>query len=226
MESVGFIAVLVRYAKAQDKLESRMRAVLIAMLVLGLTACSEDANHIDYGEMDMEKVLAEAPAGPLPAAPYPTHYALDLTLDPRDARFGGTVTLTLALEDAAHGVYLHGRDLNITQVRSRIGGANPQNGTWSMARESGVAWLGFGQRAAPGEITVEIEYDAPFDANLSGLFKVTEQGDAYALAKSESIQARRFMPGFDQPAFKAPFDITLTIPETDSAISNAPEASV
>ncbi|MEO1305123.1 MAG: M1 family metallopeptidase [Pseudomonadota bacterium] len=203
-----------------------MRAVLIAMLVLGLTACSENANHIDYGEMDMEKVLAEAPAGPLPAAPYPTHYALDLTLDPRDARFGGNVTLTLALEDAAYGVYLHGRDLNITQVRSKVGDADPENGTWSMARESGVAWLGFGQRAAPGEITVEIEYDAPFDANLSGLFKVTEQGDAYALAKSESIQARRFMPGFDQPAFKAPFDITLTIPETDSAISNAPEASV
>lgn len=121
---------------------------------------------------------------------------------------------------------MHGRDLDVTAVRSKIGDADPVTGSWTLALESGVAWLDFGQIVAPGEVIVEIDYSAPFDANLSGLFKVTEQGDAYALAKSESIQARRFMPGFDQPAFKAPYDITLTIPEGDSAISNGPEQTV
>jgi aminopeptidase N len=54
-----------------------------------------------------------------------------------------------------------------------------------------------------------IDYTAAFDANLAGLFRVEEKGEAYALAKSESIQARRFLPSFDEPGFKAPFDITL-----------------
>ena len=203
-----------------------MRVGLISVLGVILAACGGAAGPITADNTALEQIIAEAPAGPLPASPYPTHYALDLTLDPREARFGGTVTMTLALDQESEGVYLHGRDLDVTNVRSFAGTEEPVEGTWTMARESGVAWLSFGQSVPAGEVVVEIDYNAPFDANLSGLFKVTEQGDAYALAKSESIQARRFMPGFDQPAFKAPFDVSLIIPEGDSAISNALEASV
>ena len=203
-----------------------MRLVLIAFFGSILAACGAAFDRGVSSPPSAEDVLANAPKGPLEMQIYPTHYGLDLTLDPREARFGGTVTLTLALNAPAHGVYLHGRDLEITEVRTTLGDAEPVLGQWDMVLDSGVAWLAFGQLVEAGEVKVEIDYNAPFDVNLSGLFKVTEQGDAYALAKSESIQARRFMPGFDQPAFKAPFDIVLTIPETDSAISNAPEKSV
>ena len=203
-----------------------MRFAVIAIVAGILTACSAPSSGEPATPPSLDQIIAQAPKGPLPASPYPTYVALDLMLDPREARFGGTVTKTIQLEESAHGLYLHGRDLDVTAVRSRVGEADPVSGSWTLALESGVAWLDFGQSAPPGEVVVEIDYSAPFDANLSGLFKVTEQGDAYALAKSESIQARRFMPGFDQPAFKAPYDIMLTIPEGDSAISNGPEKNV
>lgn len=203
-----------------------MRIVWVAILGIVLAACGSAPDRIAAAPPSSENVVANAPKGPLQTSAYPTHYDLNLVLDPRQTRFGGTVTITLALTEPARGVYLHGRDLEIEQVRSRVADGEPVDGTWQMALDSGVAWLDFGQVVRSNEVIVEIDYSAPFDVNLSGLFKVTEQGDAYALAKSESIQARRFMPGFDQPAFKAPFDITLTIPETDSAISNAPEKSV
>ncbi|MEM7329281.1 MAG: M1 family aminopeptidase [Pseudomonadota bacterium] len=202
-----------------------MRIAIMVAMSLVLSACGAASDTAETSPPSLEEIRAEAPRGPLRASPYPTHYDLDLTLDPRETRFGGTVTMTLALETPTRGVYLHGRDLDILAVRSTVGGAASVEGSWTMALDSGVAWLDFGQYVEASELIVEIDYDAPFDVNLSGLFKVTEQGDAYALAKSESIQARRFMPGFDQPAFKAPFDIMLTIPESDSAISNAPEAS-
>ncbi|MEM9571237.1 MAG: M1 family metallopeptidase [Pseudomonadota bacterium] len=203
-----------------------MRLGLAGLLCLVLSACGVDATPsqaIDESQVDR---VALAPPGPLPMSPYPLHYQLDLALDPREARFGGTVTITLDVTERSSGVYLHGRDLDVSEVRSQTEQGPVAQGVWQPALESGVAWVDYGQTVDPGEVTVEIDYSAPFDVNLSGLFKVTEQGDAYALAKSESIQARRFMPGFDQPAFKAPFDITLTIPESDSAISNAPEKSV
>lgn len=203
-----------------------MRFAVIAIMGLVLAVCGAASDTAERALPSTDEIVANAPKGPLEAAPFPTHYALDLKLDPRETRFGGTVTITIAVEAPARGVYMHGRDLDIASVRSRVGDAEVVDGSWNMALESGVAWLDFGQMVDAGEVVVEIDYDAPFDVNLSGLFKVTEQGDAYALAKSESIQARRFMPGFDQPAFKAPFDITLTIPESDSAISNAPEDSV
>lgn len=203
-----------------------MRSGFFALLGIVLSACSVGAVPTDAVDRGVEDRIALAPPGPLDLSPYPVHYQLDLVLDPREARFGGTVAITLDVTERSSGVYLHGRDLVVTEVRSRVEDGPAQTGVWEPALESGVAWLDFGQTVDPGQVVVEIDYNTAFDANLSGLFKVTEQGDAYALAKSESIQARRFMPGFDQPAFKAPFDITLTVPETDSAISNAPEASV
>ncbi len=203
-----------------------MRSGFFALLGIVLSACSVGAVPTDAVDSGVEDRIALAPPGPLDLSPYPLHYQLDLVLDPREARFGGTVAITLDVTERSSGVYLHGRDLVVTEVRSRVADEPAQTGVWEPALESGVAWLDFGQTVDPGQVVVEIDYNTAFDANLSGLFKVTEQGDAYALAKSESIQARRFMPGFDQPAFKAPFDITLTVPETDSAISNAPEASV
>ncbi|NQY98067.1 MAG: M1 family metallopeptidase [Henriciella sp.] len=203
-----------------------MRSGLAMLFWIVLSACSVGAAPVEAIDDGLEDLIALAPPGPLDASPYPVHYQLDLTLDPREAGFGGTVAITLEVTERTSGVYLHGCDLDVTDVRARVGDASYTRGVWQPVLDSGVAWLDFGQTVDPGQFVVEIDYNAAFDANLSGLFKVTEQGDAYALAKSESIQARRFMPGFDQPAFKAPFDITLTIPETDSAISNAPEASV
>ncbi|MCR9269465.1 MAG: M1 family metallopeptidase [Hyphomonadaceae bacterium] len=203
-----------------------MRVGIFALLSVLLAACNGANAPIQSIDDGLEDLIAQAPPGPLDPSPYPLHYDLDLTLDPRETRFGGTVTITLDVKARSSGLYLHGRDLVVTEVRSRVGEGQPLTGVWQPVLESGVAWLDYGQTVDPGEVVVEIDYNAPFDVNLSGLFKVTEQGDAYALAKSESIQARRFMPGFDQPAFKAPFDIRLTIPETDSAISNAPETAV
>lgn len=203
-----------------------MRVFLVAMLGLVVAACGAASDVATDQVYSAEELAANAPKGPLSLTPYPTHYALDLKLDPREARFGGTVKIALDVTEKSRGVYLHGRDLDVTEVRSIVGGKAAVIGSWQMVLESGVAWVDYGQSVDPGEVKLEIDYNTAFDTNLSGLFKVTEQGDAYALAKSESIQARRFMPGFDQPAFKAPFDITLTIPDADFAISNAPEASV
>ncbi|MCR9223969.1 MAG: M1 family metallopeptidase [Hyphomonas sp.] len=203
-----------------------MRSGIMALLCGLLCACNAGVVPTQAVDLGVEDRIALAPPGPLEPTPYPLHYKLDLMLDPREARFGGTVAITLHVTERSSGLYLHGRDLEVTAVRSSVENEAPRNGVWEPALDSGVAWLDFGQTVDPGKVLVEIDYNSAFDANLSGLFKVTEQGDAYALAKSESIQARRFMPGFDQPAFKAPFDIALTIPETDSAISNAPEASV
>ena len=149
-----------------------------------------------------------------------------MVLDPREDSFNGSVEITVNFETVAEGFYLHGQGLNIHAVGVRTGDETVQSpAQWVDVLDSGVAYIDFGKEIASGEVVVTISYDAPFDTNLSGMFKVTEQGDSYALAKSESIQARRYMPGFDQPAFKAPFDVTLTIPEDYVAITNSLEIS-
>ncbi|MEQ9317104.1 MAG: hypothetical protein RLN72_14715, partial [Henriciella sp.] len=190
-------------------------------LLAGLTACGPTP-HPDQPELS--ELYAAAPRGPLPDGVRPVAYDVDLTIDPRASYFGGTVVLTIDLDQPATGFWVHGQGLEIRGVEIRKQGFETAGGSWRDVLEPGVAWVGFERRMPAGELDVEISYRAPFDLNLAGLFKVVEQGDAYALAKSESIQARRFMPGFDEPRFKAPFDVTLTIPEGNLAITNTPVA--
>ncbi len=167
----------------------------------------------------------KAPWGRLPPQVRPLHYALDLRIDPRGERFGGQVAIRLELSQALSHLWLHGDGLQVTRA-VLTAGATRRAARWSQVLSSGVARVDVdGGPVGPGEVTLTLTYDAPFDRNLAGLFAVEEQGEFYALAKSESIQARKYLPGFDEPGLKAPFDIALTIPEGYAAISNGPEVA-
>lgn len=167
----------------------------------------------------------EAPTGQLPEGVRPLAYDLDLTIDPRETRFGGTAAITLDFDEAADGVWMHGNNLDVSDVTIVPENGEPIEGSYEQVLDSGVVRIGFEETVPAGEAVLAIAYDAPFDENLSGMFRVKEGEDWYSLVKSESVQARKAFPGFDEPRFKTPFDVTLTIPEGQVAITNAPEES-
>ena len=78
IESVGFIRAVVRYAGQQDKLERRMRFALIAFLAGTLVACGGPSAGETSAVPSLEQIVTDAPKGPLPSSPYPSHVALDL----------------------------------------------------------------------------------------------------------------------------------------------------
>lgn len=198
-----------------------LSALLIA-IAAGLSACGPTPHP---RQPELADLYERAPRGPLPDGVRPLLYKLDLTIDPRENRFGGTATIDVKFDQPARGFWLHGQGLEIRGVTVTGNLLEGEEASWRDVLGSGVAWINFPRRVDAGVVRVEIEYTTPFDVNLAGLFKVEEQGNAYALAKSESIQARRFMPGFDEPRYKAPFDIVLTVPANDTAISNTPVVS-
>src|SRR5690606_34598090 len=55
---------------------------------------------------------------------------------------------------------------------------------------------------------------------LQGLYKVAAKGKPYTITQMEPISARFAFPGFDQPGFKTPFDISLTVPASQTAVAN------
>ncbi len=164
-----------------------------------------------------------APAGVLPANARPLAYRLDLTLDPRRDAFSGRVEIDIELDESVRQVWLHGEGLDVSRVSARLGDGRDVPANYEEMADPGVARVRFAEPVPAGALTLGLDYGAAYNRNLAGLFKVDEQGDAYVLAKSESIQARKFLPGFDEPGLKAPFTITLTVPAGYAAISNAPE---
>ncbi len=167
----------------------------------------------------------QAPEGALPLVAQPTHYQLDLDIDPGKDTFSAYAKITINLKQDATGIWLHGKNLRVHSSTLTKSNNEVISVSYAQILDSGVARIEFGQIIEAGNIALNFNYEADFDTNLSGLFKVTEQGDNYILAKSESIQARKYLPGFDQPGFKSPFLISMTIPTGLQAISNAPIAS-
>ncbi|MFN7165372.1 MAG: M1 family aminopeptidase, partial [Hyphomonas sp.] len=198
---------------------------LVAALGLGLTACAQrSAWTLPVQPASEAQLLRDAPAGRLPGLARPVTYRAALDLDPRETHFSGYVEIDIQLQTAATGLWLHGDDLDVTSVTATAGGEMVE-ATWTEVLETGVVWVGFPKRLTARKVTLAVDYSAPFNANLAGLFRTESQGSFYALAKSESIEARRFLPGFDEPGFKAVFEMSITVPEGMHAVANTPEVS-
>lgn len=198
-------------------------ACVAGLLLLG--ACAQrSAWTVPVQPVDAATMAKVAPNGRLPGTARPKAYRVALDLDPRETHFSGYVEIDIELETAANGIWLHGDDLQVSRVMATAGGETVE-ASWAEILESGVVWVGFPRRLETRRVTLAIDYTAAFDTGLAGLFRVESQGNWYALAKSESIQARRFLPGFDEPGFKAPFEMSITVPQGMHAIANTPEIS-
>lgn len=199
----------------------RLWAFILALALL--SGCnSKSVWGAKVQQASVDELSEIAPQGQLSRVATPLAYDVTLLLDPRQPRFSGEVAIDVQTEVALTGLWMHGDDLDVSEVTVTAGGET-RPATWTEVLDTGVVWVGFPNRLKQGRLRLDISYSAPFDANLAGLFRVDEQGHAYALAKSESIQARRFLPSFDEPGFKAPFTMHFTVPEGMHAIANTPE---
>ena len=190
---------------------------LLAISLFVMTGCSPSENAT------VNPLADTAPKGKLPDGVRPQAYRLELLLDPRRDDFSGNVEIDIQLDSPARRIWLHGENLQVDVASALLPEGAEVAAEYEEIQNSGVALVSFADALPAGTFTLRMQYSAAFNRNLAGLFKVEEQGEAYALAKSESIQARKYLPGFDEPGLKATFDISLTVPAGYAAISNAPE---
>ena len=99
--------------------------------------------------------------------------------------------------------------------------AGPGKGLASLhvSVHQGLARLALSHPAPPGQTTIHLEWDAAFDRQIVGLYLAHEGGESYAYTQFEAVDARRAFPGFDEPDFKTPFDVTLAKGENKIEIS-------
>ncbi|WDS36084.1 M1 family metallopeptidase [Pseudoxanthomonas sp.] len=163
----------------------------------------------------------ETPTGRLPTWAQPQDYALDLKIDPSQDSFSGTTTIKVKLTQASDHLWIDGKDLTVEKVTVAAASGKPKPAKYVQADEkTGVARIDFGSTLQPQELTLTIAYTAPFNGELEGLYKVTYEGKPYAMTQMEPVSARFAFPSFDEPAFKTPYDIKLTIPSDLQGVAN------
>lgn len=159
------------------------------------------------------------PAGQLSRDAVPTHYALDLKIVPTEDRFSGKVTIDVTLKNPTATIWMHGKGLSVTTATVEDGGAAIA-ATWREIPDSdGVAELALSRPAKGPTVRVTLTYTAPFNTRLEGIYRAQDAGQQYVLSQMEPISARVAFPGFDDPQFKTPYDISLTVPAADVALT-------
>jgi alanyl aminopeptidase len=158
----------------------------------------------------------------------PLRYELELEVDPRKSRFSGTVTVSVRLEKASRFVVLHGQDLAVSSVTAALAGRAIKGRAVHRpfgAPHAEILLLFFDEELPQGEARLTVRYDAPFSEGHLGLVHVKEGGRWYGFTNFEPSGARRLFPCFDEPARRAPFEMTVTAPSDMVVLANMPEAS-
>jgi len=168
----------------------------------------------------------DVPAGQLSENVEPTHYQLEIKLDPENPTFSGTSTIDLKVNKSTDTFYLHALDLTVQSVTIKNSFGKKINAQAKNTDVEGVMSVTTSKSLKAGNYTVVFNYTAPFNENLQGLHRVKDGDQYYAFTQMQSIYARYAFPSFDEPRFKTTFDVALTIPQRLSAISNTPEKSV
>ncbi|TNE57346.1 MAG: M1 family peptidase [Alphaproteobacteria bacterium] len=162
------------------------------------------------------------PHGQLPDGVAPTHYALDLTLVPEADGFDGLVVIDIEVTTALDHIFIHAEELDLQQVTLFEGAALVGDVEAVQEGKDGETRLTLPRVIEPGNYQLRFEYHANYSSELDGIYKVTENGEAYLTSQMETISARRAMPSFDEPRFKVPFDITITALAEDQVVTNTP----
>lgn len=150
----------------------------------------------------------------------PSGYDLrfDLDLDTWTSRGSGQIRLRT--QQAAREIVLHAVDLDIT--KATLDG-QPMTGV-TYDGESQTATLAFPEEHPAGEHALELEWSGEIREALRGLYRSTRGEERYAATQFEAADARRALPCFDEPEFKATWSITLEHDAALMPISNAPIA--
>jgi cytosol alanyl aminopeptidase len=153
----------------------------------------------------------------------PTRYDAELTLDPAKPQFSGSIRIGLAIQKPLATLWLNATNLRIEEASLTAAGKTSP----AVASASGDDFVAFrfasSIPAGPADLRVRYTGNV-LQKDTSGIFRLDDLGNSYIFTQFESIEALRAFPGFDEPSYKVPWQLTLHVPSQDKAVSNTPVA--
>ena len=156
----------------------------------------------------------------------PTFQAIDLVLDAGVDDYRGSVRIELEVKRATRVIRFHSEGSELTRVVLK--GAEGEITARHEAETDEIVRLEVDSPLAPGEYQLEIEFTNAYDTQAIGLYRMEKDGQGYLFTQFQADDAREAFPCWDEPAFKFPYQMTLTVPEGHLAVTNTPmeESSV
>ena len=162
----------------------------------------------------------------LPPHVIPERYEIHLTPDLRSWTFEGEETVTVQVHEPTREIILNAAELAIQSVTASRAGGEGLPASVFLDGENEQARFTFADTLEAGTWQLHIRFTGILNDKLHGFYRSTykdAQGRDQPLASTqfESTDARRAFPCWDEPAFKAVFQVTLVVDQGLTAISNA-----
>jgi len=164
--------------------------------------------------------IAGAAAQRLPEVARPENYKLKFNPDLENAKFEGDEAIAIQVLQPTSDITLNSVDIDFHEVTITSGGAT-QKAKVTPEKDKEMVVLSVEKPLATGPATVHITYSGSLNSEMRGFYLgKDDQGRKYASTQFEATDARRAFPSFDEPAYKASFDITVVADKGLTAISN------
>jgi aminopeptidase N len=155
----------------------------------------------------------------LPKTVVPSHYKLFLDPDIKAQKFTGEETITVQVQQTTGEIVLNSLGLEISLAEATAGG-DTMPAQVSYNKPSEMVRLTFAKPLPAGAVSLHLKYSGKLTSGLRGLYLSKSARRQYAVTQFEGTYARMMFPCFDEPGFKATFDLTVIADKGDTAISN------
>src|SRR5438477_11201085 len=172
----------------------------------------------------LPRLCLMANAQRLPDNAAPDGYRITLAPNFEKDNFTGDETIQIRVLKPTANLVLNALDIEFQEATISAGGRT-QTAKVSVDSVKQMATLSLAKPLAAGPATVHIRYTGILNDQLRGFYLSKANGRKYAVTQFEATDARRAFPGWDEPAYKSTFDISLLIDSGDTAISNGAQLS-
>jgi aminopeptidase N len=155
----------------------------------------------------------------LPGGASPDHYALTVNLNFPNNSYEGDEAIDLTLSKPSNTVTLNALEIDFHEVTVTAGGQT-QTAKVSTDTKNEMATFTVDKRLPAGAAKVHIKFTGHLNDKLRGFYLSTYNGRKYEVSQMEATDARVAFPCFDEPDYKATFDISAVVDKGDIAISN------
>src|SRR5437870_10015501 len=177
--------------------------------------------------MDAEKPFQFAiTPGKLPKEVLPVEYSVRIVPNIDKFTFTGTETVKLSVRSPVRQLVLNSLELKITDV-SLDGKLLPKSAI-KTDKKNELLILALPSEFPAGDHTLALSFTGKINQQGQGLFYMPYQEQVSGTKKImlgtqfEATDARRFFPCWDEPVFRARFQLTTVVPEDWHAVSNMP----
>src|SRR5207244_7400377 len=160
----------------------------------------------------------------------PTEYAIRIVPNLDNFTFAGSESVKLNVRTPVHHLVLNGLELKIEAAS--VDGKELPLSAIKTDNEKELLTLTLPSELAAGDhAPVSLRFTGKINQQGQGLFymRYQEQGSGarkvMLWTQFEATDARRFFPCWDEPAFRARFQLTAVVPESWIAVSNMPVES-